>query len=119
MFDACQAQGCNMAVMLGDNIYEKGIKVDSRDDERASFREIVAQFDEKFAKPYEPFGALTGFHLWAVLGNHDYRRNASGTMVRYSEFSVSMASSRAALRDPQASGLDSDARHAHGYGCAS
>ena len=73
--------------MLGDNIYENGIEVDNRDDEETSFRRIVAQFDEKFEEPYAPFGALAGFHFWAVLGNHDYRRNASATMVTYSEFS--------------------------------
>ena len=87
MFDVCQARRCDFAVMLGDNIYENGIEVDSRDDDQASFREILAQFDEKFAKPYAQFSALPGFHFWGVLGNHDYRRNASGAMVTYSEFS--------------------------------
>lgn len=87
MFDTCQARGCDFAVMLGDNIYEDGIAVESRDDQQASFREIVTQFDEKFTKPYEPFRTLPGFHFWGVLGNHDYRRNASGAMVTYSEFS--------------------------------
>ena len=87
MFDVCRARRCDLAVMLGDNIYENGIEVDSRTDGRASYREILAQFDEKFARPYEPFGTLTGFHFWGVLGNHDYRRNASGAMVTYSEFS--------------------------------
>ena len=86
MFDVCLAQGCDFAVILGDNIYENGIEADIRDDEPASFREIVGQFDDKFAKPFESFGSLPGFHFWAVLGNHDYRRNASGTMVTYSEF---------------------------------
>ena len=87
MFDVCRARGCDFAVMLGDNIYENGIEVNSRDDEQASFREILAQFDDKFAKPYASFGALTGFHFWGVLGNHDYRRRAPGAMVTYSEFS--------------------------------
>jgi hypothetical protein len=87
MFDTCQARGCDLAVMLGDNIYEDGIAVENRDDQQASFREIVTQFDEKFAKPYEPFLMRPGFHFWGVLGNHDYRRNASGAMVTYSEFS--------------------------------
>ena len=87
MFDVCQEEGCDLAVMLGDNIYENGIKVDSRDDAEASFREIVAQFDEKFAGPFDAFSSLPGFHFWAALGNHDYRRNASGAMVTYSEFS--------------------------------
>ena len=87
MFDVCRARRCDLAVMLGDNIYENGIEVDNRADEQASFREIVAQFDDKFAKPYDSFSALPGFHFWGVLGNHDYRRNASGAMVTYSEFS--------------------------------
>ncbi len=87
MFDVCEQRRCDFGVMVGDNIYEDGIKVDSRDDGDASLREILEQFDDKFARPYAGFLGLRGFHFWVSLGNHDYRRNASGTMVTYSEFS--------------------------------
>ena len=86
MFDVCERRGCDLGLLLGDNIYEDGIKVDTRDDGGASLREILGQFDAKFADPYAAFTALPGFHFWVSLGNHDYRRNASGTMVTYSEF---------------------------------
>ena len=87
MFDVCERRGCDLGVLLGDNIYENGIEVDTRDDDRASLRDILGQFDAKFADPYAAFTALPGFHFWVSLGNHDYRRNASGAMVTYSEFS--------------------------------
>ena len=87
MFDVCERRGCDLGVLLGDNIYEDGIEVDTRDDHRAGLREILGQFDAKFADPYAAFTELLGFHFWVSLGNHDYRRNASGTMVTYSEFS--------------------------------
>jgi len=86
MFRVCQREGCDLGLMLGDNVYEDGIEVDSRRDGARSFREIMSQFDTKFARPYGAFGVLAAFHFWAVLGNHDYRRNASGAMVTYSEF---------------------------------
>lgn len=87
MFDTCERVGCDLALMLGDNIYDNGIEVDRRRDGAASFREILSQFERKFASPYAAFQALTDFHFWAVLGNHDYRRNSTDAMVTYSEFS--------------------------------
>ena len=87
MFQICERAGCDFAVMVGDNIYEDGIKVGSRDDGGASFREIMSQFDQKFARPYAAFETFPGFHFWVSLGNHDYRRNASGALITYSEFS--------------------------------
>ena len=87
MFRVCQRVGCDLALMLGDNVYENGIEVDERRDGAGSLRDIMSQFDGKFARPYASFSGLDGFHFWAVLGNHDYRRNATGAMVTYSEFS--------------------------------
>ncbi len=74
MFDVCERRRCDFGLMVGDNIYENGIKVDSRDDGEASLREIIEQFDDKFARPYVDFLGLRGFHFWVSLGNHDYRR---------------------------------------------
>ena len=49
--------GCDLALLLGDNIYEFGVK-DVAD----------AQWQEKFERPY----AELAFPFYAVLGNHDY-----------------------------------------------
>lgn len=87
MYEVCQRVGCDLALTLGDNIYENGIEIDSRDDATASLQEILKQFDEKFERPYAAFRNLPGMRFWVSLGNHDYRRNAVGSMVTYSEFS--------------------------------
>ena len=87
MYEVCRERRCDFALMLGDNIYEDGIKVKSRDSVDASYREIISQFDEKFEKPYKSFADIPGFHFWVTLGNHDYRKNAFVAMLTYSEFS--------------------------------
>ncbi len=87
MADVCGRVGCDFAVTLGDNIYENGIEIAARDDPDASYREVMAQFEDKFERPYQRFMDLPGFHFWISLGNHDYRRNAVSAMVTYSEFS--------------------------------
>ena len=87
MAEICRERDCDLALMLGDNIYENGIEVRHADDGQASLREILSRFDEKFARPYQGFERLPGFHFWVSLGNHDYRRNAVGAMLTYSEFS--------------------------------
>ena len=87
MYEVCRQRGCDLALMLGDNIYEDGIEVRQRSSATASYWEILAQFSEKFEVPYQGFSEFTGFHFWAVAGNHDYRRNALGSMLTYSEFS--------------------------------
>ena len=87
MFETCRQRGCDLALMLGDNIYENGIEVKSRASVDASYREILQQFDQKFEAPYRSFESIPGFQFWIVLGNHDYRKNAMGAMLTYSEFS--------------------------------
>jgi hypothetical protein len=87
MFDVCRQRHCDLAVMLGDVVYENGIEVRERDDADASLQEILSQFEEKFERPYGAFASLPGFHFWVALGNHDYRRNSTGALVTYSEFS--------------------------------
>ena len=52
----CAADGCDFAVMLGDNVYDAG--VDSIVDD---------QWFSKFEEPYENLD----FPFYAVLGNHD------------------------------------------------
>ena len=87
MYEVCRQRGCQLALMLGDNIYENGIRVTMRDSVDGSYREILDQFEEKFEAPYQRFENIPGFHFWAVLGNHDYRRNTLSTHITYSEFS--------------------------------
>lgn len=87
MFEVCRQRGCQLALMLGDNIYSNGIRVTMRDSVEGSYQEILDQFDEKFEAPYQRFEDIPGFHFWPVLGNHDYRRNTLGTHITYSEFS--------------------------------
>ena len=87
MYEVCRQRGCQLALMLGDNIYENGIRVTMRDSVEGSYREILDQFEEKFEAPYQRFENIPGFHFWAVLGNHDYRRNTLATQITYSEFS--------------------------------
>jgi tartrate-resistant acid phosphatase type 5 len=57
MRDVCAANGCDFAILLGDNFYENG--VDSVDDEL---------WDLAFEQPY----ADVPLPFYAVLGNHDY-----------------------------------------------
>ena len=87
MYEVCRQRGCQLALMLGDNIYENGIQVTMRNSAEGSYQEILDQFDEKFEAPYQRFENIPGFHFWAVLGNHDYRRNTLATHITYSEFS--------------------------------
>jgi len=55
----CEKNGCDLALMLGDNIHPQGVR--SADD---------PQFIEKFEKPYE--GLWIPFY--AILGEHDWGR---------------------------------------------
>ena len=87
MADVCHRVACDFALTLGDNMYENGVEIKERNDPDASYREVLAQFEQKFERPYRRFAELPGFHFWIALGNHDYRRNAVASMVTYSEFS--------------------------------
>jgi hypothetical protein len=87
MYEVCRQRRCDLALMLGDNLYENGIEVEARDNVDASYREIFEQFDEKFEEPYKSFSDSPGFHFWVALGNHDYRKNAIAALLTYSEFS--------------------------------
>lgn len=56
MKEVCDARGCDFALGLGDNIYEKG--VDGKND---------IQFETKFEEPYADFS----MPFYMTLGNHD------------------------------------------------
>ncbi len=87
MAETCRKRGCQLALMLGDNMYENGIPVTHRSSVEASLQEILEQFEEKFESPYQRFEEFPDFHFWVALGNHDYRRNVFASYVTYSEFS--------------------------------
>lgn len=55
--DLCAREGCDFAILLGDNIYDSG--VESVDD---------PQWRTKFEEPYRD----VDLPFYAVLGNHDY-----------------------------------------------
>jgi hypothetical protein len=57
METVCADQGCDFALLLGDNIYDVGVS--ALDD---------AQWQEKFERPYSGLDMT----FYAVLGNHDY-----------------------------------------------
>src|ERR1041385_3672266 len=59
MADVCSARGCDLAVELGDNIYDHG--PDSASD---------PQFETAFEIPYAPLTKLR-VPIWVALGNHD------------------------------------------------
>lgn len=58
--DKCDKSGCDFVIILGDNIYNNGVK--SVDD---------PQFITKFEKPYKDID----LKFYLTLGNHDYRGN--------------------------------------------
>lgn len=58
----CRRENCDMAFLLGDNIYDSGLN--SIDD---------SQMIEKFEKPYENFPVP----FYVLLGNHDYGKFAN------------------------------------------
>lgn len=59
----CESEGCDFAVLLGDNFYDSG--VDGITD---------SQWDSKFETPY----AALSIPFYPVLGNHDYGGNLFG-----------------------------------------
>lgn len=64
---ACRRNGCDFALMLGDNFYESGVK--NVDD---------PQFQEKFEIPYGPLK----IDFYAILGNHDYAEAFTGEFIK-------------------------------------
>ncbi len=59
----CAAEGCDFAILLGDNFYDSGVT--SVDD---------AQWEAKFEEPYRDLA----MPFYAVMGNHDYGGNLFG-----------------------------------------
>jgi tartrate-resistant acid phosphatase type 5 len=60
----CDASGCDLVVMLGDNFYDSGVT-------SVTDPQWVTKFEQPYASVNVPF--------WVVLGNHDYGANGAGT----------------------------------------
>jgi len=77
MAEVCSDVGCDLALILGDNFYDRGVR--SPDNGRWD-----PAFVEKFEEPYNGLGRLD---MWAVAGNHDWYRGPSSidTQIAYSE----------------------------------
>lgn len=62
----CQALGCDLAVVLGDNFYQDGV-VSTED----------PLWKSTFITPWAPM-ADGDMRFWAIMGNHDWRANRAG-----------------------------------------
>lgn len=65
----CETSGCDMVLLLGDNIYMDGVSSDND-----------SQFQSKFELPYQ----YIDLPFYAVLGNHDYGGNGAGFEIEKS-----------------------------------
>lgn len=63
MHEICRERGCHFGLLLGDNIYPRGVT--STDD---------SKFETHFERPYRGFGP---FDIWVVPGNHDWQKPQS------------------------------------------
>ena len=106
MYEVCRQRNCDLALMLGDNIYENGIEVKARDSVDASYREIIDQFDEKFEKPYKSFVDIPGFHFWVTLGNQRLSQERLRCHAHLLRVQLTLAVPYLPLRDSTAAGVD-------------
>lgn len=75
----CAQHGCDVATMLGDNIYPDGATAGPDD---------AARFRDLFTIPYGPLGdGRKDFRIYTVLGNHDWHTSRAGALaqVRFME----------------------------------
>jgi acid phosphatase len=73
MYDDCSRSNCDFAMVLGDNVYSKGVK--DLDD---------PLFHDVFEKPYENFNRFERFDIWTILGNHDWS-GSEKAQIEYSK----------------------------------
>jgi 3',5'-cyclic AMP phosphodiesterase CpdA len=59
--EACTEKQCDLVLILGDNLYDKGIRKDKRDEDSSALAGIVESF---LASPDIP--------VYLVMGNHDW-----------------------------------------------
>jgi tartrate-resistant acid phosphatase type 5 len=74
MHSYCAQHGCDLATMLGDNIYPDGAMADAGDARR---------FADLFTTPYGSLGAgRPDFRIYGVLGNHDWHTSRDGALAQ-------------------------------------
>lgn len=67
--EVCIENNCDMAILLGDNIYPNGLSTSTKDEiSEADYKQI----QEKIEVPYKDLNKL---NFWAISGNHDWRGN--------------------------------------------
>jgi tartrate-resistant acid phosphatase type 5 len=67
---------CDLAAMLGDNIYPDGATADADGRDAERFRDL-------FVAPFGDLGGgREGFRIYSVLGNHDWRTSREGAMAQ-------------------------------------
>lgn len=77
MHDWCRASRCDLAAMLGDNVYPNGatLGTDGNDD--------ATRFEKLLREPFGPFADLgADFRIYAALGNHDWKTSRGGAMAQ-------------------------------------
>jgi len=75
MQDRCNQQGCEFAVMLGDNIYPDGatLGADTRFDSR--------RYTDMLHRPFRDLGnGVADFTIYSMLGNHDWHTSRESAM---------------------------------------
>lgn len=75
MEDTCAGQGCQFAIMLGDNVYPDGgtLGADARFDSR--------RYNDMLHKPFQRLGkGVPDFTIYSMMGNHDWRISREATM---------------------------------------
>ena len=73
MWKYCEKSSCDLAIVLGDNIYPSGVT--SAGD---------PLFKTHFESPYRKFVAAADRDFWMLVGNHD-RRSSIDAQLRYSD----------------------------------
>ncbi|MFN3312121.1 MAG: metallophosphoesterase [Hyphomonas sp.] len=78
--EICKSEGCDFAVLLGDNLYPDGatLGADGVSDER--------RFEDMLDRPFGKLGEGTeNFSIYTMIGNHDWRisREATFAQVEY------------------------------------
>ena len=102
MAEVCETAQCDLALMLGDNFYNRGV----RRPENGVWDET---FERKFEEPYRDVGQV---QFWAVAGNHDWYRGRESVDTEQPAFRT-LAHAGLRLRDTRSSGVAADLRDRH------
>lgn len=70
MYQVCKQEACDFGLLLGDNFYSEGVT--SINDPK---------FNTHFEKPYSKFKEFSGFKVYTMLGNHDWKGDIEAQMA--------------------------------------